>query len=98
MAAPLCGVTGIKIVKLSDPEEPLEFQLTIAFSGPSRPSVVEAELDSDELMSLLYACQDMQERHKLPMPTSLRPKVESKPVVAKEKQPKVRRRRPKVVH
>lgn len=100
MVEPLYDVSGMALKKVSDSEEPLEFQLTIAFRGPKRPTVFEAELDADELMCLLYLCQEMQQRHKLEVPADL-PKPEGKPpaepkIVAPKIVARPKKRRPVV--
>jgi hypothetical protein len=50
-----------------------QFELLFDFRG-TKPQSVEIGLSGTDLMCLLYLCQQMQARHGLPTPTSLRPK------------------------
>ena len=53
-------------------EEKTEFRFLLTF--PERPQPVEFEVSSESVMMIMVGLQRLQARHKIPIPSSVRPK------------------------
>jgi hypothetical protein len=75
------GLSNIKLNPFATDKD--KFRLRLEFRGPDRPTVIEADLVSVELTALLYALQQFQAAHKIPIHPTLRPKGKPKLSVVK---------------
>lgn len=65
---------GLHRIKINPPRTgETQFRLRLEFRGIERPDAVEFFAEPGELMALMVGLQKLQARHKIPVPSTLRP-------------------------